>query len=195
MKSLAKTPLKLAALIVFVVLGVNATAKAQNPRISTAQLDALASKATETVDLNLDEGLMQLAAKAFSGSDPDEMKVKELVNHLKGIYVKSFEFATEGQYSATDLESVRSQLRNSAWKKIFSASSKKEGSVEIYLMQSGAEITGLALLASDPKEITVVNIVGPVDLQKLSELEGHFGVPVLDIDLANPKRKNQDREE
>jgi hypothetical protein len=168
---------------------------AQNPRISTAQLDSLASKASETVDLNLDEGLMQLAAKAFSGNDPDEMKIKDLVNHLKGIYVKSFEFETEGQYSDTDLESIRSQLRNSAWKKIFSASSKKDGSVEIYLMQIGADITGLALLASDPKEITVVNIVGPVDLQKLSELEGHFGVPVLDIDLANPKRKNQDREE
>lgn len=192
MKSLAKKPLILAALLVFVVLGVNATAMAQNPRISTAQLDGLASKATETVDLNLDEGLMQLAAKAFSGNDPDEMKIKDLVNHLKGIYVKSFEFDTEGQYSDADLESVRSQLRNSAWKKIFSASSKKEGSVEIYLMQIGADITGLALLASDPKEITVVNIVGPVDLQKLSELEGHFGVPVLDVDLANPKRKNQD---
>jgi hypothetical protein len=188
MKLLAKTSLKLASLIVFVVLGVNATAMAQNPRISTAQLDALASKATETVDLNLDEGLMQLAAKAFSGTDPDEMKIKDLVNHLKGIYVKSFEFATEGEYSDADLESVRSQLRNSAWKKIFSASSKKDGSVEIYLMQIGADITGLALLASDPKEITVVNIVGPVDLQKLSELEGHFGVPVLDVDLANPKK-------
>lgn len=191
MKSLVKNTLKLASLAVLVILGANATAMAQNPRISTAQLDALASKATETVDLNLDEGLMQLAAKAFSGNDPDEMKIKDLVNHLKGIYVKSFEFETEGQYSDADLESVRSQLRNSAWKKIFSASSKKDGSVEIYLMQIGADITGLALLASDPKEITVVNIVGPVDLQKLSELEGHFGVPVLDIDLANPKRKNQ----
>jgi hypothetical protein len=190
MKSIVKTPLKLAALIVFVVLGVSATATAQNPRISTAQLDFLAAKASETVDLNLDEGLMQLAAKAFSGQDPDEVKVKELVNHLKGIYVKSFEFDTEGQYSDTDLESVRAQLRGSNWKRIVNVASKKDGSVEIYLMQIGNDITGLALLASSPKEVTVVNIVGPVDLEKLSDLEGHFGVPVLDIDIANPKRKN-----
>jgi hypothetical protein len=191
MKSLAKTPLKLASLIVFVVLGVNATAMAQNPRISTAQLDFLAAKASETVDLNLDEGLMQLAAKAFSGQDPGEMKVKDLVNRLKGIYVKSFEFETEGQYSDTDLDSVRTQLRNSSWKRIVNVASKKDGSVEIYLMQIGTDITGLALLASSPKEITVVNIVGPVDLEKLSDLEGHFGVPVLDIDIAKPKRRNQ----
>ena len=57
-------------------------------------------------------------------------------------------------------------------------------------MQIGNDITGLALIASDPKEITVVNIVGPVDLEKLSDLEGHFGVPVLDVEIANPKRKN-----
>lgn len=190
MKSLAKTTLKLASLAVLIVLGATATTMAQNPRISTTQLDFLAAKASETVDLNLDEGLMQLAARALSGKDPDEAKVKDLVNHLKGIYVKSFEFETEGQYSDADLESVRSQLRNSAWKRIVNISSKKEGSVEIYLMQIGTDITGLALIASDPKEITVVNIVGPVDLEKLSDLEGHFGVPVLDVEIANPKRKN-----
>lgn len=190
MKLLTKTPLKLVSLAVLVVLGATATAMAQNPRIQTSQLDYLAAKASETVDLNLDEGLMQLAAKAFSGKDPDEAKVKDLVSHLKGIYVRSFEFETEGQYSEADLESVRSQLRNSAWKRIVNVSSKKEGNVEVYLMQVGTEITGLALLASEPKEITVVNIVGPVDLEKLSELEGNFGVPVLDIDLTKPKRKN-----
>ena len=190
MKSLARTTLKLASLAVLFVLGASATAMAQNPRIQTNTLDFLATKASETVDLNLDEGLMQLAAKAFSGQDPDEMKVKDLINRLKGIYVKSFEFETEGQYSDTDLESVRAQLRGSNWKRIVNVASKKDGSVEIYLMQIGTDITGLALLSSSPKEVTVVNIVGPVDLEKLSDLEGHFGVPVLDIDIANPKRKN-----
>ena len=189
-KTPLKTPLKFATLAVVLILGTTATALAQNPRIQTSQLDSLAAKASETVDLNLDEGLMQLAAKAFSSKDPDEAKVKALVDRLKGIYVKSFEFETEGQYSEADLESIRSQLRNSAWTRIVHVASKKEGSVDIYLMQVGNEITGLTLLASEPKEITVVNIVGPVDLQKLSDLEGHFGVPVLDVEIANPKRKN-----
>jgi len=69
-------------------------------------------------------------------------------------------------------------------------SSKKEGSVEVYLMQTGNQITGLALLATDPKEITVVNIVGPVDLDKLVQLEGQFGIPELEIERSKPKRKN-----
>ena len=57
-------------------------------------------------------------------------------------------------------------------------------------MKNGAEISGLAVLAADPKEITVVNIVGPVDLEKLTELEGNFGVPELGIGVSKTKRKN-----
>ena len=30
---------------------------------------------------------------------------------------------------------------------------------------------------SDPQEFTVVNIVGPVDIEKLASLQGEFGIP------------------
>ncbi len=198
MKSLSQTLLKLALLkltlfAVLVALGAAGNASAQNPRIQTSQLDALAAKASQTVDVNIDERLMQLAAKFLSSKDDDEAKVKEIVNGLKGIYVKSFEFENEGQYTESDLEGIRSQLRNTAWNRIVNVSSKKEGSVEVYLMQVGNQISGLAVLASDPKEITVVNIIGPVDLEKLTQLEGQFGIPDLDLEQRpklKPKRKN-----
>ena len=191
MKLLTTTPLKFALLVVFVTLIVTATASAQNARIQMSQLDALAAKASETVDVNIDESLMQMTAKFLSSKDPDEAKVREIVNGLKGIYVKSFEFETEGQYSVADLESIRSQLRNTAWDRIVNINSKKEGSVEVYLMHTAGQISGLAVLATDPKEVTIVNIVGPVDLEKLSDLEGNFGVPVLGIDYpTKTKRKN-----
>jgi hypothetical protein len=189
MKSLSKTSLKLASLVAVVVFAAT-SASAQNPRIQTSQLDVLAAKASQTVDVNIDEGLMQIARNFLSNKDADEVKVKELVNGLKGIYVKSFEFETENQFSDADLESIRSQLRNSAWNRIVNVSSKKEGSVEVYVMHSGSQISGLALLAVDPKEVTVVNIIGPVDLEKLSELEGQFGIPELRIEHSKTKRKN-----
>jgi hypothetical protein len=192
MKSISKTTLRLASLIALVLLGTAATAMAQNPKIDTSRLDALVAKASETVDVNIDEGLIQLTAKFLSSKDPDEKKVKDIVNGLKGIYVRSFEFETEGLYSDADLESIRVQLRNTAWDRIVNIRSKKEGSIEVYLMHSAGQISGLAVLASDPKEVTVVNLVGPVDLEKLSDLEGQFGVPVLGIEhsLPTPKRKN-----
>jgi hypothetical protein len=195
MKSLSQTLLKFAhlrfaLLAVLVTLGAAATTGAQNPRIQTSQLDALAAKATQTVDVNIDERLMQLTARFLSSKDDDEAKVKELVNGLKGIYVKSFEFENEGQYTEADLEGIRSQLRNTAWDRIVNVNSKKEGSVEVYLMKTGDQVSGLAVLATDPKEVTVVNIIGPIDLEKLTQLGGQFGIPELEIERAKPKRKN-----
>jgi hypothetical protein len=188
MKSFSNTTLRLASLFTLLLLGTATTAMAQ--KIDTSRLDALAAKASESIDVNIDESLIQLAARALSSKEPDEKKVKDIVNGLKGIYVRSFEFELEGQYSEADLESIRVQLPN--WDRIVNIRSKKSGSMEVYLMHSAGQITGLAVLASEPKEITIVNIVGPVDLEKLSELEGQFGVPVLGLEqtLPTPKRKN-----
>jgi hypothetical protein len=133
---------------------------------------------------------MGITAKFLSGKDPDEAKIKELVNGLKGIYVKSFEFERDGDYSQADIESIRSQLRNPAWSKVLNVSSKREGSIEVYLMTTAASVGGLVVVATDLKELTVVNIVGPVDLEKLSQLEGQFGVPELGIETTKPKPKN-----
>ena len=190
MRSLSRTSTKLVLLAVFVILAAAAGAVAQDARIQTSRLDALAAKASQTVDVNLDEHLMQLGAKFLSDKD-DEAKIKDLIKGLKGIYVKSFEFETEGQYSEADLEGIRSQLRNPGWNKIVNVISKKDGSVEVYLMQVGTQITGLAVLATDPKEVTVVNIVGPVDLDKLSDLEGNFGVPELGLERPKTKSKRK----
>ena len=180
---------KVAALAIFIICGAAGSSAAQDPRIQTTSLDHLVAKAEQTVDVSIDASMMRLAAMVFDKKDPDEMRVKQLVEGLKGIYVRSFEFGKEGEYATADLDSIRSQLRGSSWNRLVNVSSKKEGSVEIYLMSQGSQILGLAVLAYEPKEITVVNILGDIDLQKLSELEGNFGVPDLGID--KPKKKNE----
>ena len=191
MKTLFHTPLKFAAVSLLLVCAGATAAKAQGARLQLSHLDYLAAKASETVDVNVDERLMQLTAKVFSDKDSDEAAVKELVKGLKGIYVKSFEFEHEGEYSTADVESIRSQLRGPGWSRILSVNSKKDGDVEVYLMTNGDRIGGLAVLATDPKELTVVNIIGPIDLDKLSKLEGQFGVPDLGIEQpTKPKPKN-----
>ena len=181
--------LKVAALLL-ITIGAGTSVLAQNPRIETAQLSGLAAKATETVDLNLDGGLLQMAASFLSSKDADEAKAKELVNGLKAIYVRSYEFENGGQYSDADFESIRSQLKNPAWTKLVNVNSKKDGGVELYLMQTNGEVTALALLALEPNEVTFINIIGAINLEKLSELGGRFGIPQLDIDLPRVKRKN-----
>jgi hypothetical protein len=43
---------------------------------------------------------------------------------------------------------------------------------------------GLAIIASEPREFTIVNIVGNIDLADLHNLEGKFGVPELGIEVG-----------
>jgi hypothetical protein len=181
------------ALIAFLLtLAPVLSAKAQDSRIQMSGLDHLAAKASQTVDVNLDERLMRLAARVFSDKDEDERQVKKLVEGLKGIYVKSFEFDTEGQYTPTDLETIRTQLRAPGWSRLVNVTSKKEGILEVYLLFNADTVAGLAVLHADQKELTVVNIVGPVDLDKLAKLEGQLGVPDLGIESPKNKPKNDD---
>jgi len=191
MKSLFQTNMKTPLLAVLLVFATAFVARAQGSRIQLSSLDHLAAKASQSVDVNIDERLMKVAAKAFSDKDADEREVKKLVAGIKGIYVKSFEFDAEGQYSAADVESIRTQLRAPGWSRLVNFTSKKEGSLEVYMLMEGEQIGGLAVLSVDEKEFTVVNIVGPVDLEKLAKLEGQLGVPELGLEPTKPKTKNE----
>ena len=186
MKTLFQNSLKLAAVMLLLLGGAAITAHAQGARLQIDQLDSLANKASETVDVKLDERLMATTAKIFSGKDDED--IKEILKGLKGIYVKSFEFEKAGEYSPADVESVMSQLRGGSWSKIVGVKSKNGDNVEVYLMMQGDQIQGLAVISAEPKEFTVVNIVGPVNLEKLSKLEGQFGVPDLGLDPPKPKK-------
>ncbi len=175
-------------LILSLLIALPLVVHAQDSRLQLGSLDHLAAKANQTVDVSIDERLMKMAAKLLSDKDTDERDVKKLVEGLKGIYVKSFEFETEGQYSAGDLETIRTQLRGPGWTRLVNVTSKKEGNLEVYLLFNGDMVGGLAVLHMDLKEFTVVNIVGPVDLDKLARLEGQFGVPELGVEK---KTKNE----
>ena len=193
MRTLFRTSLRIAPVMLLLFCGAAISSKAQSAKLQLDQLDALASRASNTLDVKVDEHLMQITWKIFSDKDPEEKKIKELLQKVKGIYVKSFSFDKENEYSPAELESVMSQLRGSGWNRIVGVRSKKEGeNVDVYINQLGDQINGLAVVSMNVKEFTIVNIVGPIDLDKLSELEGSFGVPDLDIARPNKTKKDKD---
>ena len=188
MRELFRTSLRIAPVMLLLLFGGAVTSRAQSGKLQLDQLDALTNRASNTVDVKLDENLMQVTRKLFSGKDTDDAEIKELLKNVKGIYVKSFSFEKENSYLPAEIDSVMSQLRGGGWSKIVGITSKKENeNVEVYLMMVADQITGLAVVCLNPKDVTVVNIVGPIDLEKLSQMEGSFGIP--DLDLAKPKAK------
>lgn len=192
MKTLFQTKLGALLAAILLVCGSAVATMAQDSRLQLSSLDHLAAKASQSVDVNIDERLMRLAAKVISDEDADEREVKKLIAGIKGIYVKTFEFEADGQYTTADLETIRTQLRGPGWTRLVNVRSKKEGNLEVYLLMNGEQVGGLAVLSTDDRELVVVNIVGPVDLEKLAKLEGQFGVPELGIEPAK-KTKNDDK--
>jgi hypothetical protein len=174
-------------------------ALAQNPRIEIKGLDKLAAKASEVVDVTLDGSLLKMAAKFLSDSkDPEEGAARDLVQKLQGIYVKSFEFGKKGEYSNEDVEAIRLQLKGPGWSRIVGVTSKRDGeNTEIYVMadNKSGNLLGLTILAAEPEELTVVNIVGSIDLEKLSSLEGKMGIPKLNLEKSNPAKKPEAKRE
>lgn len=148
----------------------------------------LAEKADDVIDVTLDANMLKMASKFLQKDDPDQRAVRDMVNGLEGIYVRSYTFAAEGQYDRGLIDRVKSQLGPN-WKPMVTVRSKKKENVNIYAEMRGDRVTGLVVIAAEPKEFTVVNIVGPIDIEKLASLEGQFGIPKVS---EKEKEKNHD---
>ena len=164
---------------------------AQGGKVELKNLEKLADKAAEVNDVTLDGPLLHLATSILSKSDdPDAAQVNEVIKGLKGIYVKSFEFDGPNQYSQADVESIRAQLTGPQWQRIVTSHSRHSGERdEVYLFKEGEKFGGVVILVAEAKELTVVNIVGSIDVDKLYKLGGHFGIP--DEFNDGPKHKNK----
>src|ERR1041385_4741571 len=187
MKILFRNILRFAPALLFVVTA-HVVTTAQTAKLQLDQLDVLTNRASDTFEVKLDEHLMQTTAKLFLGKDNEDAEIREILKNIKGIYVKSFTFDKENEYTPSEVDSVVSQLKVGGWNKIVGVTSKKNGdNVDVYLLTLGDQIAGLAVVSIEPKEFTVVNIVGPINLEKLTQLEGSFGVPYLNLPPAKPK--------
>jgi len=164
---------------------------APNPRLVLPEFSALAQKATESVTITLDAALLAMAGRFLNGSDPQDAAAKEVLKGLQGIYVRSYTFDKDAAYRQTDIDEVRHQLSAPGWNRLVETRSRKsQANVDIYIMVANNQATGLALIASEPRQFTIVNIVGAIDLDKLHKLEGQFGVPKLDIDVPKTPAPN-----
>jgi hypothetical protein len=147
-------------------------------------LDRFAAKATDTVDINLEGSLLKLAAMFLSDDKPDEARIRRLVAGLSGIHVKTFEFAKDGEYAASDLDSIRGQWKSGGWSRIVSTSSKGDDETsEIFLRIGGKDqLGGLAILSASRREFSVIQILGSIKIEDLKDLAGNFGIPKIELE-------------
>lgn len=130
-------------------------ARSQNVDIN---LDALASKAKDKAEVTLEGPLLtQVLQQA-----PE--KVKGAAASVSRVVVRHYEFAADGQYADPDLDAIRKQV--ATWSRLLNV---KEGheSTEIYMLSQNGKPAGFLLISAEPKELTVVHLVGSIDLASL----------------------------
>ena len=144
-------------------------ASAQGPRLQLDHLDKLAERSKETVDVTVDAAMLKETAGFLVGKGSDTEKLQTLINDITGIYVKSFQFGVPDAYSDADVEAIRKQVSGPGWSRVVGVRGKRE-LTEIYFWKQRDTNGGMVVIAAQPNELTVVNIVGRIDLASLAAL-------------------------
>lgn len=180
-------------LLALSLLALTAAAPAQDVKIP-ADVEKLSAKAKETVEVTMDGPMLHWASKFLSAEDPEEAECAKLVANLRGIYVRSFEFDKDGGYSAADVESLRSQVHAPGWIRVVGVRSEHSGeNVDVFFKLENDKMAGIVIISAEPRELTFVNIVGPIEVEQLAQLGGEFGIPKMDRKSLSKAQKGESR--
>jgi hypothetical protein len=191
---------KLTLILIAAVLGFAALrGYGQDAKLQLGNLDKLSQKAARVTDVTLDGSLLQFAVNLIEKADAGDNDVEELqsiIKNLKGIYIKSFEFDEASQYSKGDVDAIRSQLTSPRWSKIIQSIEKRRNEYdEIYVLKNGDKVGGVVILVAEPRELTVVNLVGDVPMDKVASLERHLAPGEKHSDKQKQQKKESSHDQ
>jgi len=169
-----------AALAAATALALPVTGFGVEPELNIPNFSHLRQKATDSTDITIDGFLMRIARKFAANHAADEAhdEALSLLQDVKSVRVRNFTFDSDDAYSQTDIDSVRKQLQGPGWSALATVHKREpREDVDVYICLENDKVRGLAVIASEPREFTIVNIVGSIDLDKISQLEGEFGIP------------------
>ena len=186
------------AALFLVMVGLIIPAAAQNsplPLPSPVEKE-LAAKASNVTEVTLGKNMLAFAAKVMKGKDQDEAATRHLIEGLDGIYVRDYEFDKEGQYSMDDIQKLRTYFETSEWSPIVRERDKRSGeSTDVMMKVVNGETRGMFILDVEPKELSIVLILGPVKMEDLGKLGGLGGLGMLgDIEKESHKDKTKEKQ-
>ena len=154
----------------------------------------LAARASNVTEVTLGKNMLAFAAKFLDGKDKDDQATKRLIEGLDGIYVREYEFDKEGQFSMEEIDKLRQFFETSEWSPIVRERERKSGeSTDVMVKLVNGESHGMLILTVEPKELTIVLILGPIKLDELSDLKGLSGLGALDQVSKNKDIKDKEK--
>lgn len=157
---------------------------AQNARIQFERLSGLETKARDVVEVNIEGKILDLAKRVLARmNDQDARKVSQAINGLQAIYVRAYTFEKEGEYDMNDINAIRNELSAPGWEKLANVRSRRNNQkLDVFTMFTGKDISGVAVVLSESKSVAVINVIGPIDIDLLTELSGRMNIPKFEIE-------------
>jgi hypothetical protein len=96
-------------------------------------------------------------------------------------------------YEEGAVTGIRSQMTDGGWSPMIDVQNKKQNkglTVYSYTSKDGTSPNGVTVISTDPGEITVLNLVGDIDLDALADVGATLGMPAMSIattELGEPK--------
>jgi hypothetical protein len=150
-------------------------ALAQSPELKLPPFEDLQQRAVDSVDVTFGPVPLSLMGLLMDDSDKDAASLKKALVGLKSVRVRSFRFNSDFEYSKADIDAVRGQLSGPGWKQLVQTRDReKNEAVDVYLAMNDHTITGIAIIASDPRKFTIVNVVGSLDMDQVAKLRKTF---------------------
>lgn len=137
----------------------------------------LAERASHVTEVTLDKNMLAFAAK-FMDDDKDDKEAKQMIQGLKGVYVREYDFDQDHSYTNEELEGLRNYFKTGDWSPMVHERTKgKPQGTDVYIKLVNGQMEGLFVLDAEPKELSLVLILGPIDIEKIGKLGGTFGIP------------------
>jgi hypothetical protein len=158
-------------------------AAAQGPQLKLPSFSSLREAATESVNIDLGSLPLHLTAWLMSDDDPDSAEVKKTIQELKSVQIRSYRFGSDFTCPQADIDAIRAQLSGPTWtplvqvRKRADKDERGKENVDIYVALEDQKVKGLVIIDCEPREFTIVNIAGTVDLEHLASLRKTFVHP------------------
>lgn len=162
------------------VLGSTALAQSSPLPLPSPVEKALAARASNVTEVTLGKDMLAFAVKFMNGNDKNDAATRRLIEGLNGIYVRDYEFDNPGQYSLDEIESLRKSFETPEWTPIVRARDRKSGeTTDVMMKMVNGESQGMFVLSAEPKELSIVLILGPIRMDELGALKGLGGLGEL----------------
>lgn len=187
MKSAMHSVAWAAALAAAIALALPSRTLGATPEFRIPDYSHLRARASETVDVNVGGFLLGLARLFASKEERENDPDLRILEDIESVKVRSYRFDADDGYSKADVDAARHQLKGPEWNAMVQVHKRDaQEDVDVYVcVKEDGKTCGLAVIATEPREFTVVSIVGSVDIDRLSQLEGEFGIPKLGRDTEH----------